>query len=261
MKMKPKYTFIKGESPVVISAIHDGHDVREELEHLYAIDETSRLREEDPFTATWTYHSDSRIIVHQSRFEVDINRPREKAVYQKPEDAWGLQVWKKPLPQEELEKSLAVYDEFYASAKQYFDELLSIHDSIIVFDLHSYNHQREGQVADQSKNPDINIGTGNMNRELWAPVVESLIECFKCFDYDGQHLDVRENVKFKGGYFGKWLFEQYGNAVCPISIEFKKIFMDEISGKGFENQICMICSMVKLSVRDVIKELKKAIHA
>lgn len=258
--MNQHYTFIKGDSPIIITAIHDGHAVREELESLYSLDEASRLREEDPFTATWTFHSDSRIIVHHSRFEVDINRPREKAVYQVPDDAWGLDVWKQPLPPEVLERSLEVYDGFYAAAKAYFDGLLEMHEHVIVFDLHSYNHKREGQVADPSQNPDINIGTGNMNRELWDPVVETLLESFSSFDFDGQHLDVRENVKFKGGYFGKWLYKQYGDAICPISIEFKKIFMDEMTGKGFENHICLISSMVKSSVRDVLKELKKPIH-
>ena len=30
----------------------------------------------------------------RSRFEVDLNRPREEAVYRVPEDCWGLDVWR-----------------------------------------------------------------------------------------------------------------------------------------------------------------------
>jgi N-formylglutamate deformylase len=217
--MTQHFTFIQGNSPLVICAIHDGHTVREELENLFAISENGRLREEDPYTAIWTNNSDNRILVHHSRFEVDINRPKEKAVYQKPEDAWGLKVWKQQLPPEVLERSLKVYDNFYASAKIYFDTLFSIHESVVVYDIHSYNHQREGQgaVADPSTNPDVNLGTANMNREVWKSVVEATTECFKRFDYHGRTLDVRENIKFKGGYFGKWLFEQYADKICPIS--------------------------------------------
>jgi N-formylglutamate deformylase len=255
--MTQHHTFIKGETPLVITAIHDGHEVRDELKNLFSLDEEARLREEDPFTANWTFHSDNRIIVHHSRFEVDVNRPREKAVYRRPEDAWGLEVWKKPLPQDVLDRSLQIYDDFYASAKSYFDELLSVHDKIIVYDIHSYNHQRDGKVADQDQNPDVNIGTGNMNREIWEPVVETLIDCFESFNFDGKNLDVRENVKFRGGYFGKWLYEQYGDAICPISIEFKKIFMDELTGKGYENDIYLICHMVKTSIKDVLNTINK----
>jgi N-formylglutamate deformylase len=249
-------TFIKGDSPLVMTAIHDGHAVREELTDLFSLGEPGRLREEDPFTGQWTYKCDNRIIVHHSRFEVDVNRPKEKAVYQVPEDAWGLEVWKKPLSPEDLERSLQVYDDFYSAAKRYFEKLFSTHDRIIVYDIHSYNHQREGIIADPAANPDVNLGTNNMNRELWQPVVDTLTTSLKSFDYDGRNLDVRENIKFKGGYFGKWLFEQYGDNICPISIEFKKIFMDELTGKGFENDILLISEMVHLSTYPVMEALK-----
>lgn len=259
--MDQRFSFIQGSSPLVISAIHDGHEVRKELKNLFSLDDAARLREEDPFTAIWTNNSDNRIIVHHSRFEVDVNRPRDKAVYQIPEDAWGLEVWKKPLPPEFLERSLRFYDDFYASAKIYFDELFSFHEKIVVYDIHSYNHQRDGKgkTADRFTNPDVNLGTGNMNRELWQTEVQTLLECFRNFDFKGRNLDVRENIKFKGGYFGKWLFEQYGDAICPISIEFKKIFMDEHTGKGFENDIRLISDMVHSSTYHVLNILNKTL--
>jgi hypothetical protein len=137
--------------------------------------------------------------------------------------------------------------------------MISIHESVVVYDIHSYNHQREGQgkIADPSTNPDVNLGTANMNREVWESVVSATSECFKRFDYNGRTLDVRENIKFKGGYFGKWLFEQYADKICPISIEFKKLFMDEQTGKGFENEIILISDMVHASVHHVLKTLKE----
>jgi hypothetical protein len=45
-------------------------------------------------------------------FEVDLNRPRETAVYVRPEQAWGLQVWRTPPPAELVQRSLAEYDAF-----------------------------------------------------------------------------------------------------------------------------------------------------
>ena len=71
----------KGQGPVVAAAIHDGHRVREEVSKILALTDAERLREEDPFTAIWTEVAETRIIGLQSRFEVDLNRPREKAVY------------------------------------------------------------------------------------------------------------------------------------------------------------------------------------
>ena len=257
--MAKNFTFIKGDTPLVITAIHDGHLVRDELRDLFSIDEAGRLREEDPFTGTWANIWDNRILVHQSRFEADVNRPREKAVYQVPDDAWGLEVWKTKVPPEILERSFKVYDDFYEAAKIYFDELISQNGKIIVYDIHSYNYRRDGTEveAEPFENPEINLGTKNMDRELWNPVVETLMDCFRSFDYNGRSLDVRENVKFQGGYFGKWLYGQYGKSICPISIEFKKNFMDEHTGKGNDKDIKLISDMVHLSIKTTLKALKE----
>jgi hypothetical protein len=91
----------EGDEPIVAVALHDGHAVREEVAKLFAISESDRTREEDPFTATWTTIADTQIVAKRSRFEFDLNRPREKAVYLKPQDAWGLSLWHTP-PSEEI---------------------------------------------------------------------------------------------------------------------------------------------------------------
>ncbi|MEO8795400.1 MAG: N-formylglutamate amidohydrolase [Daejeonella sp.] len=257
--MSANYTFIKGTSPIVVTAIHDGHQTREALTKLFNLNDEERLREEDPFTAKWLSISDNKIVVHHSRFETDVNRPRDKAVYRIPDDAWGLKIWKNDLPEEVAKASLAIYDDFYRTAKSYFDDLFKLHDKIIVYDIHSYNHRREAEdkAADPQENPEINIGTKNMDHKIWQPVVDTLINHFNSFDYDGRNLDARENIKFKGGYFGQWLFENYGKKICPISIEFKKFFMDEWTGLPFEKDIQLIDELVKSSEMAVLATLKE----
>ena len=103
-----------GSGPLIATAVHDGHDVRDEVARHLALGDAERLREEDPFTGEWTQAAPTRVVGTRSRFEVDLNRPREKAVYRTPEDAWGLTVWKDDPPQEMFERSLAEYDAFYA---------------------------------------------------------------------------------------------------------------------------------------------------
>ncbi len=257
--MAASYTFIKGTSPIVATAIHEGHDTRDELHDLFNLNNAERLREEDPFTAKWLDISDNKIIVHHSRFETDVNRPRNKAVYVHPEDAWGLQVWKNSLHKRIINNSLEVYDNFYRKTKEYFDALFKLHKKIVVYDIHSYNHRREGEdiVADLEENPEVNIGTKNMNYSIWQPLIEAMISNFKGFHYKGRHLDVRENIKFKGGYFGQWLYEQYGKSICPISIEFKKFFMDEWTGKPFREDINLINQLIIQSKEPVLNALKK----
>ena len=243
----------------MVTAIHDGHQTRAGLQDLFNLTESERLREEDPFTARWLNVWDSRITVHHSRFEVDVNRPRDKALYMRPEDAWGLQVWKQELSVDVVQASLQLYDNFYKECEAYFDGLFTLHEKIIVLDIHSYNHRRDSQdlEADPAENPEINIGTKNMDRELWDPVVGTLLEHFSSFDYDGRKLDVRENIKFKGGYFGQWLYERYKRNICPVSIEFKKFFMDEWTGEAFEKDILLIDQMLQSSKEPVLEALER----
>jgi N-formylglutamate deformylase len=260
--MPTTFTFQKGLSPIVATAIHDGHQTRDNLTPLFNLTDAERLREEDPFTARWTGFTDNTIVVHHSRFEVDVNRPKDKAVYMVPGDAWGLQVWKQKPSDDVLQESLKLYDSFYSEAKRYFDALFVLHENIIVYDIHSYNHCRDAKnvFADPEDNPEINIGTQNMDTNAWHPLVQALIDHCKSFDFNGRHLDVRENVKFKGGYFGKWLYEQYGNKICPISIEFKKFFMDEWTGEGNEKDINLVLQMLASSTQPVLRKLEKTVH-
>lgn len=248
-----------GESPLIVAAIHNGHNVRPEILPYLNLSEDQRLREEDPYTTEWLAISDSTIKVHKSRFEVDINRSRDKCIYLKPEDAWGLEVWNKPLPKDMIEKSLEIYDEFYSRLKGGMDKFLAQHEWVIVYDMHSYNYRREGpdQFDSPEENPEINIGTKNLNREHWSPVVDELLTRMKKFNFEGRHLDVRENVKFGGGYFSHWLYETYGDRVCPIAIEVKKFFMDEWTGEIDEANVRHIREMFIDTIHPVLDKARE----
>lgn len=232
---RPLLVIHRGSEPILVSAIHSGHGLRPEVEQIIELNEQQRLREEDPFTDAWICIADNYILPQRSRFEVDLNRPREHAVYVKPEEAWGLNLWKSPPSQEFIEHSLQEYDLFYEQLGELLDEMLSHYDKIAVYDLHTYNYRRQGSLAepeDPQQNPEINLGTGTMNREFWAPVVEAFINQLNSFDFLGRQLDVRENVKFKGRQFAQWIHTRYPRRVCVLSIEIKKFFMDEWSGLG-----------------------------
>ena len=177
------------------------------------------------------------IVPHRSRFEVDLNRPPEGAVYLGPEQAWGLDVWKTPPTSGMLAESMAYYDGFYAAYREQVGRLLALHESILVLDIHSYNHRRGGPgapVDDPAANPDINLGTGTLDRSRFGAVAELFVEEMSKVELRGAGLDVRENVKFKGGYLARSSHAQYPGRVCALSVEFKKIFMDEWSGLANE---------------------------
>ena len=250
----------EGSSPLVATAIHDGHEVRQEVSGLMAVSEADRLREEDPHTGTWARLADTYVIAKRSRFEVDLNRPREKAVYIRSKDAWGIKVWRRRPPKEVVEESLSEYDAFYTKMEALFLSLEKRWGRFVVLDLHSYNHRRAGPggpVADGEGNPDVNVGTGTMDRARWAAVVERFIGDLRAADVPGRQLDVGENVKFKGGYFAKWTHERFPESGRVLAVEWKKFFMDEWTGVADQTQVDDIAQAVRSTFPGVLEELAR----
>jgi hypothetical protein len=247
---------------VVATAIHDGHEVRDEVLRLMAIREADRLREEDPFTGRWTAVAPTRIIGTRSRFEVDLNRLRETAVYRTPDDAWGLEVWKSPPPEEMIERSLGNYDAFYAELDRLYGSLVRQNGRILVLDLHTYNHRRDGPdgpVADPAGNPQVNVGTGTMpDRTRWAGLIDRFMEELTAHDFPGGRLDVRENVRFRGGACAKWAHHRFPDSACVLSIEVKKFFMDEWTGRPDETLVAAVGSALAAVVPGALDELIRA---
>lgn len=246
-------------SPLLATAIHNGHALRSDVADVMALDDAARLREEDPFTGDWTALGGSRLIGTHSRFQVDLNRPRANAVYMEPEQAWGLQVWSEPPSSDLLARSLAEYDAFYAEVHRILADMAQRYGRFVVFDIHSYNHRREGPAAppaDPTQNPQVNVGTGTLDRERWAPVIERFMADLRTFDFLGRRLDVRENIKFFGGQFPRWIHQTFPDSACALAIEFKKFFMDEWTGQPDPSQLEAIRLALRSTVPGVLEELQ-----
>jgi hypothetical protein len=249
-----------GEGPILAAAVHHGHELRDEVARLVAIDDATQLREEDPFTGEWTVMAPNRMVVHRSRFEVDLNRPRETAVYRGPDDAWGLHVWRRGLPESMVDESLVHYDAFYSELGEILSGLERTHGRFVVFDLHSYNHRRsgpDGPPADPRGNPQVNVGTGSLDRTLWGPIVDRLISDLRGYDFPGGSLDVRENVKFLGRAMPWFVHGRFPRAGCALAVEFKKFFMDEWTGKRDEILFQAIGDALRSTVPGVLHELER----
>lgn len=234
-RIEALWTIQRGASPVVATTIHEGHLVRPELLELYALSSDERLREEDPFTEFTTRDVPNRIVFHRSRFEVDINRARDGAIYLTPEQAWGLNVWKDRLSSHHAETSLQVHDDYYDMLDAFLKGIEHRYGRFIVLDVHSYNHRRAGPSAaptEQAKAPDINIGTSSMDRARWSYALDPFINHLRSFEINGQPLDVQENVAFQGkGEQTRFIHERFPASGCAIAVEFKKFFMDEWTGE------------------------------
>jgi len=247
---KPFFKMTSGDGPAIVAAIHNGHYIRADLLPYMALHENERIYEEDPYTGFLADIAETRLVAMHSRFEIDLNRPKEEAIYKTPAQAWGLKVWKETPPGESTDKSFQAYEEFYAQMESLIANKIWKYGYAIVFDLHSYNHRRDGKPAPQKLNPDVNIGYNGLDRERWAPVIDGFSEALRRSLVGGRKLDVRENVKFRGGHFSTWINKSFNNKACALAIELKKIFMDEWTGDANEQ----ILSDIKKALASAIRE-------
>ena len=229
------WTVQQGAGPIVATAIHGGSSLRPEVAAAMKLPDLDRLREEDPFTGQAIVDVPTHIIAHVSRFEYDLNRGVDGAIYETPDQCWGLDVWHQRPDPALVRRSLDLHAAYYRMLGQLLDEVATRHDRFVLIDVHSYNHRRNGaadEPTDPAKAPDVNIGTFSLPRDHWAYLVDPLIEAMRGFDFNGRTLDVRENIAFQGkGEQTRFVHDRYPERGCAIALEFKKFFMDEWTGE------------------------------
>ena len=173
------------------------------------------------------------------------------------DDAWGLDVWTERLPDDEVQASLVVYDDFYAAFAERLDRLAA-NGPFVVLDVHSYNHRRQGPdkpAAAESDNPEVNVGTGALDQQRWGAVVGRFIDDLRAERVAGHHLDVRENVRFRGGHLSRWVAGRYPDTGCVLAIEFKKVFMDEWTGEPNVAHITELAGALEAAVQPTLDVL------
>ncbi|MCE5291864.1 MAG: N-formylglutamate amidohydrolase [Nocardiaceae bacterium] len=267
--LRAPFSFYGDPAPhVMATAIHAGHDLRPELLSRVKLADATRRREEDPFTDRIAACTEFRAVANRSRFEVDLNRDRDAAVYCTPDDCWGLDLWRDELPQDVIARSLEIYDEFYADLAEWLDPMAAA-GPFVVFDVHAYNFRPfdyprhadpNALSASEEDNPDINVGTGSVNKERWAGVVTALLEAMNGLDIHGAPLDVRENVRFTGRRLAAWVHERYPTTGCALSLEFKKTFMDERTGSVDDDHLDELTAALKSSIPAVVDAANRAVR-
>ena len=217
------YSFtIKIESYVhfVCAAVHDGHNFRKELWDNCLHSAYDRWYEDDPATKAMISSHPIVIAGLDSRFEYDLNRAPEVAIY---DDAWGKQLWKKPLSNESKSLSLSKHEAFYLVVDSLIKKLQKIHTNCIVYDMHSYNWRRWPRVV-----PTWNLGTQNIDQDRFANQIESWRESLSEMKLaNGISSKAAINNTFYGnGYFLKYITSRFKNTLV-LATEVAKIYCDE----------------------------------
>jgi len=213
-------------------AMHAASRVRPELIDALAVSPEDRYREEDPYTDLFIQDFPIQIKSMDSRFEYDVNRDFEHAIYDEHKKTWGLRIWRRELTDEERKESLAKHQEFHDLMDIITDYLLRQNKYAVIFDIHSYCYQRERlNLWYEDEKPEINVGTKAVNRARFGPLIDSFMNDLKIIDIDNRSIRVLENAIFNGGFLSRRLSAEYYDHLLVLALEFKKIFMDEWSGK------------------------------
>lgn len=250
----------RAASPLIGTAIHNGHALRDEVAAVMGLDDAGRLREEDPFTEYTIRDVPNRVVFHRSRFEIDLNRGADGAVYLTPEQAWGLDVWRQHPGDALVRSSLDIHANYYGMLGEMLRGIVAEHGRFVLLDIHSYNHRRNGPEADptpEADAPQINIGTISMDRARWAHVVDPFMESLRSHSFRGRPMDVRENIAFQGkGEQTRFVHANFPETGCAIAIEFKKFFMDEWTGEPDFEALSAMRAMITASLPVLLASLR-----
>jgi hypothetical protein len=229
--------------PYICAAVHDGHQFRKELWDYCLHTEYERWYEEDPMTKEMVKSHPIVIAGMDSRFEYDLNRPPEEAIYT---DAWGKPLWKKPLSETMKAKSHEKYQNFYRVVLELIKTLEHKFEHCVVYDMHSYNWQRWDREV-----PTWNLGTTNIDNEQYGPAIEAWRQSLSEIKLPN---DIKSTAKindtFQGnGHFLKFITKNFKNTLV-LATEVAKIYGDEI------NQI-IYPEVVHAIENELKKKLKK----
>ena len=211
---------IENYLPYACAAIHDGHQFRKELWENCIHTEYERWYEEDPETKNMIASQPIVIAGCDSRFEYDLNRDPEHAVF---DTAWGKQLWRKPLSEDMKDKSLRKHNNFYKVAHTLIETLESKFGFCTVYDMHSYNWKRWDREV-----PTWNLGTSNIDNNRFGDVVESWRASLSEIKLPNTIKPTSKiNDTFQGnGYFLKYITNNFKNTLV-LATEISKIYCDE----------------------------------
>lgn len=207
--------------PFVCAAVHDGHQFRKELWENCLHSEYERWYEEDPCTKEMVDSNPIVIAGLDSRFEYDLNRAPESAIY---DDAWGKQLWKTSLPQVMKEKSLAKHQAFYQVVEALISKIEEKHNRCIVYDMHSYNWKRWDREV-----PTWNLGTANVDNDRFKDDIENWRLILEQMPLPNEIKSTSKiNDTFQGnGYFLKFITEKFDHTLV-LATEIAKVYCDEL---------------------------------
>ncbi|HDY83594.1 MAG: hypothetical protein DRR04_01440 [Gammaproteobacteria bacterium] len=216
--------------PYVGTAIHAGHRLREDLLTNCLLDDGARLLEEDPFTDRFVADFPITLVCRDSRYEYDLNRGPDSAVY---DTAWGVEVWRDKLTDEQRAASLEKHARFYRVMRALAARIEQRCGGCMILDTHSYNYR----IREHAAPPVFNIGTEQVDEERWRSVLDVFERELPRLPLPAIQSTLGWNAVFYGRGYQATVARQDLPRTLVVPLEVKKVFMDETTGEPFPDTI------------------------
>ncbi|AKP74341.2 N-formylglutamate amidohydrolase [Piscirickettsia salmonis] len=212
--------------PYVCTAIHAGHQLRQELIDYCNLDAAQRLQEEDPYTDQLIDSLPIALIAKDSRYEYDLNRAPDACIY---DQAWGETVWSQPLSEQNKKTSLSKHEQYYRILGALLKSIEQRFGGCLLIDVHSYNWQ----IRQHVKAPVFNLGTSQLDTKRWNHILTAFEKKLAHIELPNLDVSIGRNTVFAGKGYQATFISKHASNTLIIPLEIKKIFMDEETGEVF----------------------------
>ncbi len=226
--------------PYCCTAIHDGSHLRSELKSKIALNEYERWYEEDPYTEGFIASMPITIVGLDSRFEYDLNRDPDTCIYT---EAWGKKVWKRNLSASDIKQSKQKHSNYYLVLDALISKLEKCFGGCVLYDIHSYNHQRWDREV-----PLFNIGTENIDSNKYRSVIDHWLAELSQITLSDELNTTKENDVFFGrGYNLEYVTKKFKKTLV-LATELKKIYCNELTGDVYPKLISTLQKKLKQAI-------------
>ncbi|MEH0154186.1 flavohemoglobin expression-modulating QEGLA motif protein [Limibacter armeniacum] len=234
------YIKIEDYTPFAGIALHNGNQLREELQEKCALTEEERWYEEAPYSLDMISSLPIVLAGNDSRFEYDLNRPESKAVYK---TAWNKEVWNKNLTKKEKDLSLEKHRTFYQILDTLIQVLENKFSAVLVFDIHAFNHKRIDHPT-----PTFNVGTELLDDTHYRKDINFFLKELKRIKLPSIDVSAAENEVFFGnGYLLEHLSEKFAKTLV-FSTDVKKVYCNEETGEVYPVVVDKLTNQLKKAI-------------
>lgn len=92
------------------------------------------------------------------------------------------------------------------------------------------------------------------DRDRWSPLIDRFMGDLSSVSFLGRQLDVRENIKFRGGWFPEFVHQRFPETACVISVEVKKFFMNEWTGVADRKAVSELYRLSRYATAGLLQE-------